>query len=203
MQIARRQIMRLAAGATAFPIVSFVAIAEDFPSRPITWVVPFPAGGPVDTVARIMTDPMSRLLQQPIVIENVSGAAGSIGAGRVARAPPDGYMLIHGIWSTHVVNGAVYRLSYDVFDDFAPIAHLTDASQIVVARKSMPADDLQALSHGYRQILKRRWRGLPVREAPSMFLVCSFRTSPEHNLVLYIIAVVLPRCRICWPSGSI
>src|SRR5215510_8912447 len=135
MQIARRQIMRLAAGATAFPIVSFVAIAEDFPSRPITWVVPFPAGGPVDTVARIMTDPMSRLLQQPIVIENVSGAAGSIGAGRVARAPPDGYMLIHGIWSTHVVNGAVYRLSYDVFDDFAPIAHLTDASQIVVARK--------------------------------------------------------------------
>src|SRR5215510_6910384 len=113
MQIARRQIMRLAAGATAFPIVSFVAIAEDFPSRPITWVVPFPAGGPVDTVARIMTDPMSRLLQQPIVIENVSDAAGSIGAGRVARAPPDGYMLIHGIWSTHVVNGAVYRLSYE------------------------------------------------------------------------------------------
>src|SRR5262245_8666970 len=145
MQVARRQIMRLAAGAAAFPIVSFAAIAEDFPSRPITWVVPFPAGGPVDTVARIMTEPMSRLLRQPIVIENVSGAAGSIGAGRVARAPPDGYMLIHGIWSTHVVNGAVYRLSYDVLNDFAPIAHLTDASQIVVARKSMPADDLQAL----------------------------------------------------------
>jgi tripartite-type tricarboxylate transporter receptor subunit TctC len=137
--------MRLAAGAAALPIVSFVAIADDFPIRPITWVVPFPAGGPVDTLARIVTDPMSRLLGQPIVIENVSGAAGSIGVGRVARAPPDGYTLIQGIWSTHVLNGAVYSLSYDVLNDFAPIAHLTDASQIVVARKSMPADDLQGL----------------------------------------------------------
>jgi tripartite-type tricarboxylate transporter receptor subunit TctC len=145
MQLPRRQIMRLAASAAALPIVSFVAIAEDFPSRPITWVVPFPAGGPVDTLARIVTEPMSRLLGQPIVIENVSGAAGSVGVGRVARAPPDGYTLIQGIWSTHVLNGAVYSLSYDVLNDFAPIAHLTDASQIVVARKSVPADDLQGL----------------------------------------------------------
>jgi len=82
----------------------------------------FPAGGPVDTLARIVTEPISRVLGQPIVIENVSGAAGSIGVGRVARAPPDGYTLIQGIWSTHVLNGAVYRLSYDVLNDFAPIA---------------------------------------------------------------------------------
>jgi tripartite-type tricarboxylate transporter receptor subunit TctC len=142
----RREFIRLVGGAAAaLPIVSFVAIAEDFPSRPITWVVPFPAGGPVDTLARIVTEPMSRLLRQPIIIENVSGAAGSIGVGRVARAPPDGYTLVQGIWSTHVLNGAVYRLSYDVFNDFAPIAHLTDASQFVVARKSMAADDLQGL----------------------------------------------------------
>jgi tripartite-type tricarboxylate transporter receptor subunit TctC len=90
MQLPRRPIMRFAAGAAALPIVSFVAIAEDFPSRPITWVAPFPAGGPV-------TEPISRVLGQPIVIENVSGAAGSIGVGRVARAPPDGYTLIQGI----------------------------------------------------------------------------------------------------------
>ena len=122
MQLPRRPIMRFAAGAAALPIVSFVAIAEDFPSRPITWVAPFPAGGPVDTLARIVTEPISRVLGQPIVIENVSGAAGSIGIGRVARAPPDGYTLIQGIWSTHVLNGAVYRLSYDVLNDFAPIA---------------------------------------------------------------------------------
>jgi tripartite-type tricarboxylate transporter receptor subunit TctC len=145
MQLPRRQIMRLAAGAAALPIVSFVAIAEDFPSRPITWVVPFSVGGPQDTLARIVTERMRGLLGQPIVIENVSGAAGSIGVGRVARAPPDGYTLIQGLWSTHVVNGVVYKLSYDVFNDFAPIAHMTDASQIVVARKSMPADDLQGL----------------------------------------------------------
>jgi len=142
----RREFIALVGGAaTALLIVPLVANAEDFPNRPITWVVPFPAGGPVDTLARIVTEPMSRLLGQPIVIENVSGAAGSIGVGRVARAPPDGYTLIQGIWSTHVLNGAVYNLSYDVFDDFTPIAHLTDASQIVVARKSMPADDLQGL----------------------------------------------------------
>jgi len=97
MQLPRRPIMRFAAGAAALPIVSFVAIAEDFPSRPITWVAPFPAGGPVDTLARIVTEPISRVLGQPIVIENVSGAAGSIGVGRVARAPPDGYTLIQGI----------------------------------------------------------------------------------------------------------
>jgi tripartite-type tricarboxylate transporter receptor subunit TctC len=140
MRLPRRQIMRLAAGAAALPIASFVAMAEDFPSRPITWVVPFPVGGPQDTLARIVTARMSGLLGQPIVIENVSGAGGSIGVGRVARAPPDGHTLIQGIWSTHVVNGVVYKLSYDVFNDFAPIAHMTDASQIVVARKSMPAD---------------------------------------------------------------
>jgi tripartite-type tricarboxylate transporter receptor subunit TctC len=142
----RREFIALLGGtAAALPIVSFVANANDFPNRPITWVVPFPVGGPVDTLARIVTERMTGVLGQPIVIENVSGAAGSIGVGRVARAPPDGYTLIHGIWSTHVVNGAVYKLSYDVFNDFAPIAHLTDASQIVVARKSMPADNLRGL----------------------------------------------------------
>jgi tripartite-type tricarboxylate transporter receptor subunit TctC len=94
MQLPRRQIMRLAAGAAALPIVSFVAIAEDFPRRPITWVVPFPVGGPQDTLARVVTERMHGLLGQPIVIENISGAAGSIGVGRVARAPPDGCTLI-------------------------------------------------------------------------------------------------------------
>jgi tripartite-type tricarboxylate transporter receptor subunit TctC len=151
--------MRWAAGAAALPIGSFVAIAEDYPSRPITWVVPFPVGGPQDTLARILTERMSGLLGQPIVIENVGGAAGSIGVGRVARAPSDGYTIIQGIWSTHVVNGVVYKLSYDVFNDFAPIAHVTDVSQIVVARKSMQADNLQDLIAWLRANPDKAWAG--------------------------------------------
>jgi tripartite-type tricarboxylate transporter receptor subunit TctC len=135
----RREFIALFGGtAVGLPIVSLVANAGDFPNRPITWVVPFPAGGPADTLARIVTERMSGLLGRPIVIENVSGAAGSIGVGRVARAPPDGYTLIEGIWSTHVVNGVIYALSYDVFNDFAPIAHLTDASNPIGRREYFP-----------------------------------------------------------------
>jgi tripartite-type tricarboxylate transporter receptor subunit TctC len=83
-------------------------------------------------------------LGQPIVIENVSGADGSIGVGRIARAAPDGYMLVDGIWSTHVVNAA-YRLQYDVLNDFEPVALLTNSSQLIGAKKTMPANDLKGL----------------------------------------------------------
>ena len=103
------------------------AQAQDYPSRPITIVVPFPAGGPVDTLARFIAERMRVPLGQPIVIENVSGADGSIGVGRVARAAPDGYTLVDGIWSTHVVNAAIYRLQYDVLNDFEPVALLTNS----------------------------------------------------------------------------
>jgi tripartite-type tricarboxylate transporter receptor subunit TctC len=117
--------------------------AQNYPTQPITIVVPFAAGGPVDTLARIVTERMGLSLGQPIIVENVTGAAGSIGVGRVARAPPDGYTLINGIWSTHVTNGAVYKLKYDVLGDFAPIALLTNNPQLIVAKKSMVATDLQ------------------------------------------------------------
>jgi len=109
------------------------------------WVVPFSAGGPMDVLARIVADRMREFLGQPVVVVNVTGAAGSIGVGRVAHAAPDGYTLSQGIWSTHVVNGAVYNLSYDVLNDFEPIALLTDNALIVVARKTMPANDLRGL----------------------------------------------------------
>ena len=99
-------------------------------------------------MARIVTEHMRPLLGQPIIVENVTGAAGSIGVGRVARAPPDGYTLINGIWSTHVTNGAVYKLKYDVLSDFAPIALLTSNPQLIVAKKSMVANDCKGLSLG-------------------------------------------------------
>jgi tripartite-type tricarboxylate transporter receptor subunit TctC len=145
MKLPRRKFLRLAAGAGVLPVASRVARAETYPSRPITVIVPFAAGGPVDTLARIVMDRMREILGQPIIIEDITGAAGSVGVGRVAHAAPDGYTLSIGIWSTHVVNGAVYKLSYDVLNDFAPIALLTDNAQIIVSRKTMPADDLQQL----------------------------------------------------------
>ena len=101
------------------------AAAQDYPTRPITVVVAFAAGGSGDTIMRIVADHMRGTLGQTIVIENVGGAAGSIGVARVARAAPDGYTISYGNWPTHVLNGAVYSLSYDVLNDFVPISLVT------------------------------------------------------------------------------
>ena len=145
MDLSRRCILHLVAAAASLTVRARIAQADNFPSRPITWVVPFPAGGPMDTLSRVLTERLRQVIGQPIIIENVSGAAGSIGVGRVARASPDGYTLIHGIWSTHVVNAIVYKLPYHVLNDFTPIALLTDNSMLIVGRKTLPAKNLQEL----------------------------------------------------------
>src|SRR5262249_22753746 len=119
------------------------AQTQPYPSKPITLVVPFAAGGPVDTLARFLTARLQTILGQTFIIENVTGAGGSIGVGRVGRAAPDGYTLVEGIWSTHVVNGAIYKLPYDVFGDFEPVALLTNGSQLVVIKKDNPANNLK------------------------------------------------------------
>jgi len=121
------------------------ASAEVYPSRLITMVVPFPAGGPTDTIARIVSERMSTSLAQRIVIENVTGTAGTIGAGRVARANPDGYTLCAGFLGTHVLNGAIYSLQYDVVRDFEPIALMASNPQLIVGKKAAPAKDLKEL----------------------------------------------------------
>jgi tripartite-type tricarboxylate transporter receptor subunit TctC len=121
------------------------AAADDYPSRPITIVVPFAAGGPTDTIARIVAERMSVSLKQSLVIENIVGAAGTIGVGRVARASADGYTLTVGYLGTHVLNGAIYSLQYDVLKDFAPIALLASNPQLIVAKKATPANDLREL----------------------------------------------------------
>jgi tripartite-type tricarboxylate transporter receptor subunit TctC len=121
------------------------ASAQAYPSRPITVVVPFPAGGSIDTVARVVGERMKMSLGQPVIVENVTGAGGSIGVGRVAHAAPDGYTIGIGNLSTHVINGATYALSYDVAKDFAPIALLTSEPMMAAARKTMPAADLKEL----------------------------------------------------------
>ncbi len=121
------------------------ALAQTYPSRPITIIAPFPPGGPSDALARILSGPLEATLGQPIVIENVGGAGGTIGAARVARANPDGYTLLIGQWSTQVVNPVTYNLTYDAANDFAPIALLANTPQIIIARKDFPASDVREL----------------------------------------------------------
>ncbi|HZO48023.1 MAG TPA: tripartite tricarboxylate transporter substrate-binding protein [Xanthobacteraceae bacterium] len=142
MKLPRRQFLRLAA---ALPALPRIALAQAFPSRPITMVVPVPAGGAMDTNARVVAEGMRMVLGQPVVVENVTGASGTIGAGRVARATPDGYTIIYGANVTHVLNAAVYKLSYDVVADFEPIALIGNTPWLVATRKDFPADDLRGL----------------------------------------------------------
>src|SRR5262245_57367499 len=120
------------------------ARADTYPSRPVTLVVPYPAGGPSDTLARILVDALRGPLGQPIIVENIGGAGGSIGAGRVARATPDGYTLILGHVQTHVMNAAAQNLQFDVVKDFEPVSLVADSPPWLVARKTFPADDLKA-----------------------------------------------------------
>jgi tripartite-type tricarboxylate transporter receptor subunit TctC len=121
------------------------ASAQLYPSHPITVVVPFAPGGQADAIGRIMAERMTLLLGRPVIIENISGAGGSIGVGRVARAAPDGYTIILGNPSSHVFNGAVYALPYDLLQDFEPIALLASQPLLIVARRTLPAKDLPEL----------------------------------------------------------
>jgi len=117
MNLPRRRFLHLAAAAASFPALSRNAVAQAFPTRPVTMIVPFPAAGPADVLARTLSERMGVSLGQSVIVENISGAAGSIGAGRVARAAPDGYTLILGNLGTHVFNGAIYSLAYDLLGD--------------------------------------------------------------------------------------
>jgi hypothetical protein len=145
MKLPRRQFLHLAAGVAALPVLSRIAMAQAYPTQPITLVAPFPAGGPVDLIARILGEHIRGLLGQPVLVENVAGAAGSIGVGRVARAAPNGYTLIVGQWSTHVANAAIYKLQYDTLADFQPIALLSSNPGLIVGRKNLQANNLNQL----------------------------------------------------------
>jgi tripartite-type tricarboxylate transporter receptor subunit TctC len=120
-----------------------IAWAQPFPSRVITLVVPFGAGGPADTIGRILAEGMREPLGQPIIVENVVGASGTIGVGRVAGASADGYTSVLGNWATHVLNGAMFALHYDLLEDFEPVALVSSDPLLIVARKTMPANDLK------------------------------------------------------------
>ena len=122
-----------------------VAVAQAYPTHPITMIVPFPAGGATDTLARLLGENMRPILGQPIIIENVAGAAGSIGVGRAVRAPADGYTLSIGISTTHMLTGGLYTLSFDLLRDLEPVIQIGSEPLLIVGKKNLPADDLKGL----------------------------------------------------------
>jgi tripartite-type tricarboxylate transporter receptor subunit TctC len=143
--IRTRKILPLAFAVAMTIVGSSFATAQTYPSRPITIIVPFPAGGPTDVLPRIIGERMGASLGQSIVVENIAGAGGSIGIGRVARAAPDGYTIASGGLGTNVINGAVYNLDYDLLRDFEPIALLPATPLLIGARNDLPAKDLNEL----------------------------------------------------------
>jgi tripartite-type tricarboxylate transporter receptor subunit TctC len=122
-----------------------IAAAQNYPARPVTIIVPFPAGGATDTLARFLAEKMRAILTQPVIIENIGGAAGSIGVGRAVRSPADGYTLSIGTSSTHVLTGGLYALQFDLLKDLEPIIQIGSEPLLIVGKKSLPADDLKGL----------------------------------------------------------
>src|SRR5262249_21418359 len=141
-RLLRREFLQLGA-AMAAPAVICPATAQTYPSRPVTMIIPFPAGGNVDVIGRILAERMRATLGQPIIVENIAGANGSIGIGRAARPNPDGYTIALGFLGGHVQNGALYSLPYDVLNDFQPISPLVATPYVIFARKTLPANDLR------------------------------------------------------------
>ena len=140
-----RSLTLVAAALAAISVSIGPAGAQTYPSRPIMLIVPLATGGSTDVIARIMAEGMRTSLGQPVIVENVTGAGGSIGVGRAVRAAPDGYTFGIGQWGTNMANGAIYPLQYDLMADLEPIALIASQPFMIEARKTMPADDLKGL----------------------------------------------------------
>ncbi|MEN3355983.1 MAG: hypothetical protein V7640_4141 [Betaproteobacteria bacterium] len=139
-----KTVLIASAFAVTFVFSSTVA-AQSYPSKPITIVVPFSAGGPTDTLARIMGERMRKTLGQPLLVDNTTGAGGSIGVAKVVRSAPDGYTLSIGHWGTHVVNGAYYTLPFNLLTDLEPVAMVASNPQVVISKLAVPAKNLKEL----------------------------------------------------------
>jgi tripartite-type tricarboxylate transporter receptor subunit TctC len=141
-ELLRRELLSLGAGFVAAPALSRIAQADDYPSRRITMVVPFAAGALTDITGRVMAESMQSILGQPVVVQNTTGADGTIAAGLVAHATPDGYTVLLGNWNTQVTNAAIYPLDYDVVKDFEPVILAPEAPMVLLVKKAIPANNL-------------------------------------------------------------
>jgi tripartite-type tricarboxylate transporter receptor subunit TctC len=188
MSLSRRRVLQVTAAASALPSVSRSAAAQAYPSRPITIINPFPAGGPMDAIAGVIGEHMRGTLGQPLIVESLTGAAGILAVGRVARALPDGYTMGIGNFSSHVVNGATYALQYDLRNGFEPVALLVSNSQLIISKNAMPIKDLKELVVWLKQTLTRRRQEQRVQVRSRMSLGCSFRNRRAHVSNSYPIA---------------
>ncbi|MGB7035234.1 MAG: tripartite tricarboxylate transporter substrate binding protein [Xanthobacteraceae bacterium] len=145
MQVSRRNLIQLASGAAAVGLHPSLVLAADYPTRPVTVIVPFAAGGATDALARVLADPIGRALGQTVVVEDLTGAAGAIGVGKVAHSPPDGYTLCIGTLTTNVLIGGLYKLDFDVLNDLVPIAELAYEPLLICVKNSLPVHNLKEL----------------------------------------------------------
>ncbi|MGA9088563.1 MAG: tripartite tricarboxylate transporter substrate-binding protein [Bradyrhizobium sp.] len=141
----RRWLMAVVVAMLGLGWIAIVAAAQVYPARPITMIVPFPAGGATDTLARYLAEQMRGILGQPVIIENVGGAAGSIGVGRAVRSAADGYTLSIGTSTTHMLTGGLYTLPFDLLKDLDPVIEIGSEPLLIAGRNSLPADDLRGL----------------------------------------------------------
>jgi len=166
---------------------AFAARADNYPSRVITLVVPYPAGGPTDTIARILAERMQGALGQSVIIENVGGAGGSIGVGKVAHSTPDGYTLIIGHTQTHVFNASILKLDYDVVNDFSPVSLIADTPIWIVIGKTVPATDVKSFIEWLKAKNGKATMGTVGIGSPSEFAARIFerQTGTSFQLVPY------------------
>jgi tripartite-type tricarboxylate transporter receptor subunit TctC len=185
MELPRRTFLRFTGACVAAPVFSEFAKAQSYPTRPVTMIVPLAAGGSVDAMARVLAEGMRKSLGQSVVIENVSGADGSIGITRTARARPDGYTIDFGGISTHVLNGAFYSLQYNLLDELAPIAAVGAGPLLLIASKTVPANDLRELIDWLKANPNKASAGIGLASIRLMNYVFQKETGTRFALVPY------------------
>ncbi len=195
MTPAKAAIAAMVAAAIATFTGAAPAAAQVYPTRPITIVVPFAAGGPTDVLSRVLGERIRAALGQPVLIENVTGAGGSIGVGRVVSAAPDGYTVSIGHFGTHVANGAIYPLKYDLLNDLDPVVRLPSNPMIVVTRKNFPDANLKELVDRLKAAPGRILRALPAPARAPTSRACCCRASPASKCRSCPIAAPARPCR--------